>query len=262
MKKIFIIIGALIFLLISYVNGQEKSKGLFDIGGGLAESRDYYENGKLKQVVTWDYKTGKPHGEKKIYDKNGNLIKSEWFVYGELKSKEDFLKTRNKKAVTLSNTESQKNEGNKIDNFVNELTKAWQKKDNIYCKNLIEKTLNENPNWIPGNLASFGYFLWVDPNIEKAKSISEKIKDLVDENAKDTNVKDVKKLQSIVGLLPVYINLIEKDVKEGKKSEHGFGNIFPASELIFMYAASKEIKLSTQESFISDVKKRMEKDKN
>lgn len=250
MKILILIMTALILCIstLAYSAEGERRVDVVDVSDDIQLHRIYKE-GILREVISFSRKTWKPHGERRLYDKDGEMIKSEWFVRGEWADEEAFWAAQRKPEIEIQFSLSEKEEGDRINRFVKDLSIAWVRRDYKYCKKLIEDSLAKNPNWVPGHLANFGYLLSVELNFEGALMALKKAWDLIEREPKvniENNTKAQRAQRILAHIIPGTIRMMERKIKKGTiaDSRLALDNVFPGTEFSILYGSSRGYRVS------------------
>lgn len=231
------------------------------VAEGIELHKIYSKEGLIRESISYSQDTWKPHGERRLYGPDEEVIRIQWFIHGVESDKEDFLRVRHDEKQHKREIEAQysvfdKREGDRINNFINDLTRAWVREDQQYCKNLIEDSLEEVPNWVPGLFARFGYLMAVDRNFEGSLVELKKAWAIIENEPRDSfkNIGAQKRLHAII---PNTISLLESEIKRGTIDERklALDYVFPGTEFIIMYSGSKGYKVSNLIEFIPQEEK-------
>ncbi len=231
-------LSVIILLCFSVLSSGEGVKAKFlDVGDGQAMKEVYSPEGVLETTIPYDKKTGRPHGEMKWYDKEGNVIRSQWYVFGKESDKEAFLRAEEQRKIKPQYSEIEQREGDRINGFIKNLSTAWSKQNYTYCKSLIEKVLTEDSDWVPGLVANFTYLLYVDSDMEKSLNVLKSIEDLI-KNEDSNTIKSVEAQRILMSVVSNYANLVKRAMEAGNKIERG-KVVFPEGVIIILYGRSK-----------------------
>ena len=146
-------------------------------------------------------------------------------------------------------------EGLRINKLVKDLSSAWSRKDYKYCKKRIEDTLAKDPFWVPGHFAKFGFLFSVELDFKNAIEELKQTWELVQKESKDT-VKDDKTYKQLSTIIPVTIQMIEKEYEKGtiQNTRLSLENVFPGNEFIILYGKSKGYNVSPLRKLIAQEK--------
>jgi hypothetical protein len=238
-----------VFHFSSFANGVDKPTKLVEVDDKTIRKEVYDSKGILVESVTFNKKTLRPHGERRIFNPDGSVKTSKWFIDGKEADQKAFEEYSKNEPLTGPFSPNHASESDvKLFSLVENLSKAWSFKNHKACKSLIEEAFAKDQDKIPAHLLNAGFLWYGEGSGQQASKELDSALNLL-EKIDPKRVENSDAYTMVKTLVKNYSQAITKAQAEGKSaqqlgvvSEH----LMPFSELVNLYA--KAIGLKFQKS--------------